>query len=109
MQRSKVLLSSMIERFIKMDNGHKNAHLVEVVYHNIVNYAKVHNLYMFHEEEVAMLDHLHAARLNAQYNKLKKNNPWGYIDNIEWDTKPNNNIWDNGDGFDYLDDDNYYK
>jgi hypothetical protein len=30
------------------------------------------------------------------------------MDNIEWDTKPNNNIWDN-DGFDYLDDDNYYK
>lgn len=107
MRRSKVLLSSMIERFLAMDNGHKNLHLVEVVYHNILNYAKVHNLYMFHEEEVAMLDHLHKARLNAQYNKIKRN-PWTYMDNIEWDTKPNNNIWDN-DGFDYLDDDNYYK
>mgnify|MGYP007071399915 FL=1 len=54
----------MIERFIKMDNGHKNAHLVEVVYHNIVNYAKVHNLYMFHEEEVAMLEHLHLSLIH---------------------------------------------
>ncbi len=108
MRRSKVLLSSMIERFLAMDNGHKNLHLVEVVYHNILNYAKVHNLYMFHEEEVAMLDHLHKARLNAQYNKIKRN-PWTYMDNIEWDVKPDNNIWDNGDGFDYLDEDNYYK
>lgn len=108
MRRSKVLLSSMIERFLAMDNGHKNLHLVEVVYHNILNYAKVHNLYIFHEEEVAMLDHLHKARLNAQYNKIKRN-PWTYMDNIEWDVKPDNNIWDNGDGFDYLDDDNYYK
>lgn len=108
MRRSKVLLSSMIERFLAMDNGHKNLHLVEVVYHNILNYAKVHNLYVFHEEEVAMLDHLHKARLNAQYNKIKRN-PWTYMDNIEWDVKPDNNIWDNGDGFDYLDDDNYYK
>ena len=55
MRRSKVLLSSMIERFLAMDNGHKNLHLVEVVYHNILNYAKVHNLYMFHEEEVAIV------------------------------------------------------
>jgi hypothetical protein len=55
-----------------------------------------------------MLDHLHKARLNAQYNKIKRN-PWTYMDNIEWDVKPDNNIWDNGDGFDYLDDDNYYK
>jgi hypothetical protein len=31
------------------------------------------------------------------------------MDNIEWDVKPDNNIWDNGDGFDYLDEDNYYK
>lgn len=108
MRRSKVLLSSMIERFLAMDNGHKNLHLVEVVYHNILNYAKVHNLYVFHEEEVAMLDHLHKARLNAQYNKIKRN-PWTYMDNIEWDVKPDNNIWDNGDGFDYLDGDNYYK
>lgn len=108
MQRSKVLLSSMIERFLKMDNSYRSTHLVEVIYHNIVNYAKAHNLYVFHDEEVAMLEHLHTARLNAKRNKLKKKNYWDYMDNIDWDIKPHNNIWDN-DGFDPLDDDNYYR
>ena len=39
MRRSKVLLSSMIERFLKMDNGYHNVYLVEVIYTNIINYA----------------------------------------------------------------------
>jgi hypothetical protein len=78
MRRSKVLLSSMIERFLKMDNGYHNVYLVEVIYTNIINYAKTHGLHIFDEEKEAMQNYVAEARMDAYLNrgKMKPSNWW---------------------------------
>ena len=71
MRRSKVLLSSMIERFNKMDAGYHNLYLVEVIYNNILNYAKTHGLHIFDEEKEAMQNYVSEARMDAYLNRGK--------------------------------------
>ena len=99
MRRSKVLLSSMIERFLKMDNGYHNVYLVEVIYTNIINYAKTHELHIFDEEKEAMKNYLAVARMDAYLNrgKTKPNNWWNHMKDTTDYGPPNHPYYDSPD------------
>lgn len=99
MRRSKVLLSSMIERFLKMDNGYHNVYLVEVIYTNIINYAKTHGLYIFDEEIEAMQNYVSEARMDAYLNrgKMKPNNWWNHMKDTTDYGPPNHPYYDRPD------------
>lgn len=99
MRRSKVLLSSMIERFLKMDNGYHNVYLVEVIYTNIINYAKTHGLYIFDEEIEAMQNYVSEARMDAYLNrgKMKPSNWWDNMKDTTDYGPPNHPYYDRPD------------
>ena len=94
MRRSKIILSNMIDKFLKMDTSYRNYHMIEVIFKNIMLYATKNELYIFPEEMELMTLHLNECRIDAFMNRRnikKPNNPY----DIEFDS------------FDYRDDENY--
>jgi hypothetical protein len=89
----------MIERFLKMDNGYHNVYLVEVIYNNIINYAKTHGLHIFDEEKEAMQNYVAEARLDAYLNrsKMKPSNWWDHMKDTTDYGPPNHPYYDRPD------------
>jgi hypothetical protein len=89
----------MIERFLKMNNGYTNVYLVEVIYNNIMNYAKTHELYIFDEEKEAMKNFVAEARMDAYLNrgKIKPNNWWDHMEDTTDYGPPNHPYYDRQD------------
>ena len=96
MRRSKIILSNMIDKFLKMDNSYRNYHMLEVVYKNILIYSNKNNLFMFPEELELMEIHLNESRIDAFMNRRNIKKPNNYFnDEVDY------NFWD------YRDDENY--
>jgi len=57
MRRSKIILSSMITKFLSMDSTYHNYHMIEVIFKNIMLYASKNGLHIFPEELSEMTLH----------------------------------------------------
>jgi len=110
MRRSKVLLSSMIERFNKMDAGYHNLYLIEVIYNNILNYAKTHELHIFKEELEEMELVRSQARIDAFLNrgKMKSDLWWKHTNQDTTDYGPPNHPYFDSPPEDDDNNDNWY-
>ena len=80
MRRSKVLLSSMIERFLVIEPIAQNYRLMQAVHNNILMYAESNNLLIFNEESNAMNKHMNMAKINVFIKPFEK---FDHDDNYE--------------------------
>jgi len=90
----------MIERFIMLSETsskpNNNIYLLEVIYNNILNYAKTNGLYIFEEEIEAMEIKRTEARVNAFMKRDKKqsNNWWNHMKDTTDYGPPNHPYFD---------------